>query len=672
MALGGRMRAGARTTGEFGDRRKGSVVRAPRIAALAALIAVLVAAVGVSPAGATVTPSFSASDVATCDATSHVTVTIQAQNPDPIHQAADIVLLVDRSGSIGGTATTGVFGSVVKPTLNGLITNAAPTPTGNNIGIIGFSLGAQTVAPLTGNESALHAAVTGMAYPGGETDTLTGLQAAAAMLNASPRTSAPKVIIVETDGVWNPTTQNPTSYAHTLVTTGGISIFAVGVGSGVNTAQLAAIAGGDASHVYPAADYTDLSTALNTALTEIVPAATSLSYHVAAAPGFTLVGSPTASTGTITPSPGGFTWTQSQVNSAAGTTITISYDEQHTGTADGSQPLASTALLSYTDDTGALQTTDYSSNTVNVSGCNHPPTANAGADRTVNLSGSHTVDVTLDGSASSDPDGDTLSYSWSDGSTGATPTVTLGLGSHTFTLTVTDPEGATSTDDVTITVVDPSPPSVTSHVVGTAGSNGWYTSDVVVSFTVTDDESDVTTSLDCAGATVNADTAGMTFTCTASSAGGTAAPVSVTVKRDATNPTITFGGNAGTYSLTDTVAIVCTAADATSGLATPANCGGVSGPAYTFAGGVNTFTRSATDMAGNTTSQSVSFTVVVDAAGVCSLIRQWADNAGVANSLCVKIAKGNMQPFWNELAAQRGKHIPAAKADIILALSRGL
>ena len=647
-------------------------MRATRIAALAALTAALVAAFGVSPAGATVTPSFSATGVATCTGTSHVTVTIQAQNPDPIHQAADVVLLVDRSGSIGSA----VFENDVKNSLNTFVTNAAPTAGGNHIGIVGFSTNAQDILSLTGSEPALHTAVTGMTYPGGFTYTKDGLTAAEAMLTGpDARAAAPKVIIVETDGVWNggsaaiTAAQNPTALAASLVA-GGTTIFAVGVGPGVNTSDLTAIAGGVGSRVFSAGNYAALDAALDSALTEIVPAATNLSYHVVTAPGFTLSGTPTASSGTVAASPGGFTWTQSEVNSAAGTTITISYDEQYTGSTDGAQALASTALLGYTDDAGAPQSADYSADTVDVSGCNRPPVADAGADRTVELNGSHTTNVTLDGSGSSDPDGDALSYAWSDGSTGAAPTVSLGLGTHTFTLTVTDPEGAQSTDDVTITVVDPTAPIIGHTIIGTPGNNGWYTSDVSVLFAASDDESDITSPA-CATTNVTSDTASAVASCSATSAGGTSSD-SVTIKRDATGPTVTFGGNAGTYSLTDTVAITCTAADALSGLATPANCGGVSGAAYTFAGGLNTFTRTATDNAGNSTNGSVSFTVVVDAAGLCGLIRQWADNAGVANSLCVKIAKGNMQPFWNELAAQRGKHVPAAKADIILALSRGL
>jgi hypothetical protein len=97
---------------------------------------------------------------------------------------------------------------------------------------------------------------------------------------------------------------------------------------------------------------------------------------------------------------------------------------------------------------------------------NQPPVANAGADVTITLP---TNSVTLNGSASKDPDGTIASYAWSKvsgptqfliASTGSAITVISNLvaGTYIFRLTVTDNLGATGSDDVTVLVLDSTSP----------------------------------------------------------------------------------------------------------------------------------------------------------------------------------------------------------------------
>jgi len=97
--------------------------------------------------------------------------------------------------------------------------------------------------------------------------------------------------------------------------------------------------------------------------------------------------------------------------------------------------------------------------TFTLQAVNRAPTANAGADQSVKTGDL----VTLDGSASTDPDGDALAYLWRQ--TGGvavsfTPTFSRTTfiaptqsGVLTFTLTVTDTGGLSDSDTVVITVV---------------------------------------------------------------------------------------------------------------------------------------------------------------------------------------------------------------------------
>ena len=90
-----------------------------------------------------------------------------------------------------------------------------------------------------------------------------------------------------------------------------------------------------------------------------------------------------------------------------------------------------------------------------------PPTANAGPDQNLGDTDRQPGElVTLNGSASSDPDGAIASYRWTDAAgqliaTGATPTIRLADGLQTVTLTVTDASGATATDAVDIRITAP-------------------------------------------------------------------------------------------------------------------------------------------------------------------------------------------------------------------------
>ena len=137
-----------------------------------------------------------------------------------------------------------------------------------------------------------------------------------------------------------------------------------------------------------------------------------------------------------------------------------------------------------------------------------------------------------------------------------------------------------------------------------AAANGWYTGDVSSTWTVTELESP--NSLDTTGCddqNVVADQVEREYSCSATSAGGSAGPVNVSIKRDATAPVVSYGRvTAGTEGLngwyTSDVTAEFTATDATSGLAADA-----SAPATSSGEGseVSVLSPALSDLAGNTT-----------------------------------------------------------------------
>lgn len=112
---------------------------------------------------------------------------------------------------------------------------------------------------------------------------------------------------------------------------------------------------------------------------------------------------------------------------------------------------------------------------------------------------------------------------------------------------------------------DTTPPTIEPNVTGQMGLNGWYRNNVNITWFVSDPESSVSDSTGCGNVQVTNDTSGTTFTCTATSGGGTSTQ-SVSVKRDATTPSLSCGSPDGLWHAAD-VSIACTGADPVSGLA---------------------------------------------------------------------------------------------------------
>lgn len=155
------------------------------------------------------------------------------------------------------------------------------------------------------------------------------------------------------------------------------------------------------------------------------------------------------------------------------------------------------------------------------------------------------------------------------------------------------------------TPTDDSPPLVTFQTTPAApdGDNGWFRAGVQLHWVITDPDSPVTVS-GCQDEFVTTDQPPTDYPCTATSDGGTTGPVTATIARDATPPTIDTtvapgspDGAAGWYVSLPTVSATCT--DTLSGIA---DC---PAPTVRAEGVADTLPVHARDLAGNTASTTV-------------------------------------------------------------------
>ncbi len=256
---------------------------------------------------------------------------------------------------------------------------------------------------------------------------------------------------------------------------------------------------------------------------------------------------------------------------------------------------------------------------------------------------------------------------------------------------------------ISLTVEDPTPPEITPLVTGTHGTDvsigqtfGWYTSDVTVTWEVSDPESTITEQLGCNETIISADTdaAGVTVTCTAQSAGG-ARSVTVTILKDSTLATVSLltPPDGATYVVTQPVVAEWSVSDASPGSGVSTSTGTVpSGQLIdTTTVGDQTFTVEVTDGAGLMTTVTHQYTVVTPVEALATFVGHVQSLGlphGLTNSLVKKLenasqdldnddparAAGKLQSFIKAVNRQTGKKIAPddaaaliAQAQIILA-----
>jgi hypothetical protein len=217
-----------------------------------------------------------------------------------------------------------------------------------------------------------------------------------------------------------------------------------------------------------------------------------------------------------------------------------------------------------------------------------------------------------------------------------------------------------SRQEITVRV-DTAPPMLT-FASPTPAPNvaEWHNTDVTLGFMTNDTLSGVASTSPMSPLRFSAEGIGVRQdVAVTDNAGNSAMFTSAPLNIDKTSPVVTYSGNAGQYTADQKVNIGCTAVDplgkngTTGSGVVSSTCLAISGPAYTFRVGINEFSSSATDRAGNVGIGSTAFTVTVTPAGVCALTTQFISGSDrfvtlppriqaqaleIASTLCEQIA----------------------------------
>ncbi|WP_233531936.1 carbohydrate binding domain-containing protein [Paenibacillus alkalitolerans] len=275
----------------------------------------------------------------------------------------------------------------------------------------------------------------------------------------------------------------------------------------------------------------------------------------------------------------------------------------------------------------------------------------------------------------------------------ASQPVQLVEGENIITVLVTAQDGTTKTYTLHVTR-DINPPVTTAALMPAQpdGLNGWYVQPVTVTLNATDDLSAVTStvySLDggttwqayAGPVTLNQDS-NYTFSYRSTDhAGNEEIAKSIGFNLDTTAPTVTVSGLMDdTYSTSMDITPNITLNDSLSGVDSGKTTVTLNGdailqgekiPLYTLPLGSHRFVVTATDMAGNTVIKTVAFNTATNIKSLQELVTRfanagWIDNAGIANSLQVKLEANNLSDFISEIQAQSGKLISNQAANYLI------
>ncbi|MBO0867298.1 MAG: endo-1,4-beta-xylanase [Micromonosporaceae bacterium] len=155
------------------------------------------------------------------------------------------------------------------------------------------------------------------------------------------------------------------------------------------------------------------------------------------------------------------------------------------------------------------------------------------------------------------------------------------------------------------------------------------------------------------------------------------------LERDTTPPVVSYTGNAGTYTVDQTVSIQCGASDPDGFGIAATTCADISGAAYSFGLGAHGYSASATEVSGNVGTGSTTFTVTVTFTSLDNLVRRFSTDpevtAGLGDKLAAAAGSSNprardnqLEAFINQVDASTGKALTTDQAAVLIPLAQAL
>ncbi len=299
-------------------------------------------------------------------------------------------------------------------------------------------------------------------------------------------------------------------------------------------------------------------------------------------------------------------------------------------------------------------------NTVALKWDNIAPTVSHVLSPTPNAAHWNKADVTVTFGAKDDDKGSGVA------SVTAPVTVTTETAGQVVEGTAKDTAGNIGTDSATVKL-DKTAPIISAAISqGTLGGDGWYVGPVTVTFTCSDALSGVAICPDPVILSANGQNSA---TGTATDVAGNTSTASIGgIKIDQEKPTLTTAGvnvQGGTYTVGAIPGAACTATDSFSGVAscTVTVTGG-------NANGVGTFTYSATalDKAGNSTTITGTYRVIYKFGGFLQPINDTAHQVGVSTSI---FKAGSTVPVKFQLRNSSGALVQATTAPVWMTPVKG-